>query len=140
MDNIETKVLRPKNHFYEGGEFDELEDLKAFGWEIQSQQEYTYRSGRCHRTGTEYVLVRDLNQPNLNEKRNYEALYEQEKESLCMPPEGPDFGIAIGLLLLFIIPGVIYLVVTSNNRKNGIEVNQKTVGIMRDYVENARNL
>jgi hypothetical protein len=140
MDNIETKILRPSAYFEEGGEYDEIEDLKAFGWQVQSQQGYTYRSGRCHHSGMEYVLVRDLSLPHLEEKRKLEASYQEAKESLSIPPEGPDGVIALFLLVLFIIPGVIYLAVTNNRHSNGVLHNQYVIKTMKYYVSKAAAL
>lgn len=140
MENIETKIIRPAVHLFEGGNFDELQDVKAFGWEIQSQQEYEYRGGRAHHKGTEYVLVRRLNLPNLMAKKQLEARYLKAKETLAMPPDSADVVIGLGLLLLLIIPGVIYFAVTNSRHRQGVEKNQQAIAIMKDCVNKAKAL
>lgn len=137
MDNIETVIYHPSNHHYEGADYDKLNALKSFGWEVQSKGEYRYRAGRAHHIGDEYVLVRDLTQPHLNEKKELEKQFEDAEQLITDPPDGPDFLTGAFFFLFFIIPGIIYCYLRDKKHQEGIDKNKNIVAKMEQLVRQA---
>ena len=110
---IETKTVAiegyPKSDFHEyEAMYREcmayVEDLTAFGW--QKTEFLTERSGRTeHRY---QVFARDTDNPNYERYKELESEYEKIKKT--RQEYKPAFYIfALILLLLFIVPGIIYI-------------------------------
>lgn len=112
-----------------------IQDLTAFGW--QTTQESHERFG--HSTRRYQIMARDMSIEHYNDLIKLENDYETAKSQI-KSYSSMEFGIVILLLLLFIIPGVIYIAF-KNNQKNAInENNQKCNNRMQQAVTEARKL
>lgn len=92
-------------------------DLTAFGW--QKTEVIQERHGRS--TYDYQILAREKDMPNYEKLSSLEKRYELAKSNL-RTYSGIDFLTALLLFLLFIVPGVIY-VVYKNTKKEEIETN-----------------
>ena len=96
---------------------DYIEDLESFGWEKTEKVSTGY--GRNH--SAHYVLVRDTEMADYEKICNLEKKYETAKHNMkCYDYLEPE--IIVLLFILFIIPGIIYVCYTLENKRK-IELN-----------------
>ena len=99
----------------------DLEDYLKFGWQ---HTEDTYeRTGRF--SYKKHVLVRDKSMPNYRLIVALEQKYFNLKSQM-KTYKPVDFGWCLVAFLLFVVPGVIYLIV-KNNQKNNVEMHNFTL-------------
>ena len=140
---IETKEIRLEG--YQGGDkyqrdlYDRchgyIQDMTAFGW--QPTQETTRRSGKLH---SKYqIMARDTSMEHYNDYRRLEIDYETAKGEFKYY-SGMEFLTVLLLLVLFIIPGVLYIVFKTNQKKEIGAHNYQCREKMRKAVETAKNI
>lgn len=140
---IETKEIRLEG--YQGGDKYQrelyercrsyIQDMTAFGW--QPTQETTRRSGKLH---SKYqIMARDTSMEHYNDYRRLEIDYETAKGEFKYYSE-MEFLTVLLLLVLFIIPGVLYIVFKNNQKKEIGVHNYKCREKMRKAVETAKNI
>ncbi len=112
-----------------------IQDLIAFGW--QPTQETTKRQGRIKRSYQ--IMARETSMPNYNEYRKLEYDYECTKRNLKAYKK-MNFSTALLLFLIFIIPGVIYIIVKTRQKNSIDENNQQCYSRMQKAVSAARNI
>ena len=112
-----------------------IDDLTAFGW--QKTQTAVQRHGR---TSSNYqIFARETTMPNYEQIKDLEDKYETAKNSF-KHYERASISTAFLLLLLFILPGVLYIVYKTT-KKNAInDNNQRQKEIMEQSVAEARKL
>lgn len=114
-----------------------IKDIKvSFGWKVKDF--YTRRSGRVgHRTI--FRMERDKDMPNYDElvrlEEKYDA-YENEKQKY----EEMDLEVALVLYLLLLVPGIIYTVHKSKQKKEITEYNKALQQRMDKILEKAKAL
>lgn len=114
---------------------DYIQDLTAFGW--QPTQETSSRSGRT--THYYQIMARETSMPHYNEYRRLENDYETAKGNLQVY-NSMEFTIVLLLLLIFIVPGVIYIAYKTNQKNNIESNNQKCRSQMQKAMAAARNI
>lgn len=130
--NIETKVLKAYNNLsYEGTK----DELVKFGW--QHTEDTQVHSGRG--TTLAYVLVRDKDMPN------YQKLVELEQEYLHLKLQKKtynriDGGWCLVAFLCFIVPGVLYVVLKSRQKRNIQKHNEEIQRQMNEVLSQAKAL
>lgn len=124
---IETKQITTYNNQ------DYVKIAGVFGWQLTDT--ISRHSGKTNHHY--YILARDTNIEHYYELRKYDTEYEQAKKSIQPVPE-ISVGTTLLLGLFFIIPGVLYYVVKSNNKNKIIEHNYKCERKMADAVAMAR--
>ena len=125
---IETKEVSAHQKDY-------IQDLTAFGW--QPTQTTSRRSGRT--THHYQIMARETSMPHYNEYRRLEEDYETSKGNIKYY-NSMEFTTVLLLLLLFIIPGVIYIVFKTS-QKNEIEShNNQCKQQMQKAVSSARSI
>lgn len=103
--------------------------LANFGWTLQSSQEINNTDSHLERRGDDIynvttkenyvklVFQRDTNMPNYARlsslEKNYFSLLAGEPDA----PNGLSIGVAFILLLLYVLPGVIYIAVKIKKKK-----------------------
>lgn len=140
---IETKQVRLKG--YPNGDKDfrrmyeesqkEVDDLIAFGW--QRTEETTQRHGRT--TSHYQILARDTSMSHYAELVQLENRYETAKANIKTYNKA-SAGTAFILLLLFILPGVIYLAVKGEQKSRIKENNYYCAEEMEEAMSEARSL
>ena len=125
---IETKEVRLSDKQY-------IEDLKVFGW--QATQESSRRSGRS--TYHYQIMARETTMPHYNDLRRCEIDYESAKDDLKLY-DSMEASTVLLLLLLFIFPGIIYIVYKSNQKSNINAHNSNCREKMRRAMNDARNI
>lgn len=112
-----------------------IDDLTAFGW--QPTQKVTERHGR---TNSRYqIMARETSMPNYNELRKCEMAYEDAK-SRIKTYSSAEFTTVLLLLLIFIIPGVLYLVFKSSQKSSINENNTMCKIEMQAAINKAKAL
>ncbi len=140
---IETKEIRLEGH--QGGDkyqrelYDRchgyIQDMTAFGW--QPTQETTRRSGKLH---SKYqIMARDTSMEHYNDYRRLEIDYETAKGEFKYYSE-MEFLTVLLLLVLFIIPGVLYIVFKNNQKKEIGVHNYRCREKMKKAVDTAKNI
>lgn len=112
-----------------------VQDMTAFGW--QPTQETAERYGRT--TKRYQIMVRETSIPNYNEYKKLEDEYESAKCNL-KTYDGMEFSTVLLLLLLFIIPGVIYITVKVKQKYTIEDNNQECYSKMQKAVVDARKI
>lgn len=111
----------------------DIEVYKHFGWQITGTER---RGGRHHHTYT--ILARD------KDMENYKLLNSLQKEwehyhAQLRTYEKAEGAIVLLLLLLFVIPGVIYIAYKSNEKmtiaENNYRINKKLAEIIKEADE-----
>lgn len=110
---METKTVRNAK---------EIEIYKHFGW--KKSQTKRERHGRLFHDV--YILSRDETMKNYDKLVGLEKRYLSNMSQLQTYKNDNVFFIALVLLLLFIIPGVIYLIY-KNKQKNEININNTKI-------------
>ena len=112
-----------------------INDLTAFGW--QPTQESSRRSGKA--THHYQIMARETSMPHYNEYRRLEEDYETAKGDIkyYIPAE---FSTIVLLLLLFIIPGVLYIVFKTMQKAKIEDHNNQCKAQMKKAVSTARNI
>ena len=140
---IETKLVRiekirdeDKESFKRHSNYEKyIADLQCFGWE--KKEEITKRSGRIH---VNYqVMIRDTDMPNYKEYKKCELEYENAKNQLKTYKK-IEVSTALVLLLLFIIPGVIYIYIKSKQKENIEKTNIECQTKMNNSLDLAKKI
>lgn len=124
--NVETIVTRADPTEYYG-----------FGWQKTGTNEY--HVGRSHLRREETILSRDKDMEHYDLICALEKKYFAAKDSKKYY-EPIDPWIVILCFLLFVIPGVIYLVVKNNQYQDVIEWNVRASNIMESCLKEAKTL
>jgi len=139
---IETKEVRITgypNDKYSKDEYNAcmsyIEDLTAFGW--QKTEETTRRSGRS--THHYQILARETSMPNYNEYRKLENDYEAAKSKIKYY-DSMEATTVLLLLVLFILPGVLYIAYKSSQKSDIEANNKKCKELMQKAVSEARSI
>ena len=114
---------------------DYIQDLTAFGW--QPTQETSSSSGRT--TYYYQIMARETSMPHYNEYRRLENDYETAKGNLQVY-NSMEFTTVLLLLLIFIVPGVIYIAYKTDQKNNIESNNQKCRSQMQKAMAAARNI
>ncbi len=119
---------------------DEVEILTSFGWQATKEIERTgHRSrGRTY-TYQVYEIERDKDMPNYDLYVEYQNEYYNAKNRIQEVPAF-SFGSALLLLLIFIVPGVLYILLKILEITRVKKKNNENVEKMNQALENARNL
>ncbi len=125
---IETKEISTYQKDY-------IQDLTAFGW--QPTQETSRRSGRT--THHYQIMARETSMPHYNEYRRLENDYETAKGNLQVY-NSMEFTTVLLLLLIFIVPGIIYIAYKTNQKNNIESNNQNCRSQMQKAMSSARNI
>lgn len=125
---IETKEISTYQKDY-------IQDLTAFGW--QPTQETSRRSVRI--THHYQIMARETSMPHYNEYRRLENDYETAKGNLQVY-NSMEFTTVLLLLLIFIVPGVIYIAYKTNQKNNIESNNQNCRSQMQKAMAAARNI
>lgn len=112
-----------------------IEDLTNFGW--QRTETVSERHGRS--TFFYQILARDKEMSNYNEYCILEQEYEEAKNSIMCFDE-MDYLIILVLLLLFIIPGVLYIICKKNEKREVEENNRICHEKMQEAIANAKKI
>lgn len=123
-----TRMLYDDCHNY-------IQDLTAFGW--QPTQESTERHGRI--TSHYQIMARETSMEHYNELRKLESEYELAKSQI-KSYSSMKFTTALLLLLIFIVPGVIYIAYKTNQKNSINENNANCHSRMQKAVADARNI
>ena len=123
---IETKEIYQKDY---------IQDLTAFGW--QPTQETSRTSDII--THHYQIMARETSMPHYNEYRRLENDYETAKAKLKVY-NSMEFTTVLLLLLIFIIPGVIYIAYKINQKDNIERNNQYCRTQMQKAIASARNI
>jgi len=117
-----------------------LENILAFGW--LKTQEYTERrtSGRSIHSWTVYVLVRNINMPKHQEIAELESMYRDAAGTIKRNYPEIEATTAILLFLILIVPGILYIYLKQNKKKEMIEANNLARKKMDEILDNARRL
>lgn len=121
-------------------EKDEVEILTSFGWQATKEIERTGHRARG-RTYTYHVyeVERDKDMPNYDLYVEYQNEYYNAKNRIQEVPAF-SFGSALLLLLIFIVPGVLYILLKILEITRVKKKNNENVEKMNQALENARNL
>ena len=112
-----------------------VEDLLAFGW--QKTQTVEQRHGRFN--SNYQILARETTMPDYQQLKTLEDQYEAAKENI-QHYEKASISTAFLLLLLFILPGVLYIVYKTTKKNSIMANNQEQKEIMKRCVADARRL
>ncbi len=112
-----------------------INDLTAFGW--QPTQTASRRSGRS--SHSVQIMARETSMPHYNEYRRLEEDYEAAKGDIKYY-SSMEFTTVLLLLLLFIIPGVLYIAFKSSQKSNIEAHNNECKAKMQKAVTTARNI
>ncbi len=126
---LETKKV------LEYGNKDYINDLQAFGW--QATEVISESSGRSHYYYQ--ILARDTNMINYQTLTLLENQYEKIKEQMEFYEE-MEIEIVGLLLLLFIIPGVMYITYKLKQKNRINEDNARRKEQMNALVKKARSV
>ena len=125
--NSEIEVIRK---IYEH-QLEHVECLTAFGWQ---------KVEKATRDGKDYqVITRDTDMSNYEQLKDLEEKYNVARNSVDVYEE-PDALIVFFLFLLFVFPGVLYLVKKSKDKKEIALNNQRQKEIMKQCVSEGRKL
>ena len=108
-----------------------VECLTAFGWQ---KVEKVTRDGKDYQ-----VLTRDTNLPNYEQLKSLEEKYNAARQNADAYEEANPF-ITFLLFILFIFPGVLYLVKKAKEKKTILANNKKQEEIMEQCVSAGRKL
>ena len=111
------------------------DDLTAFGW--QKTEETTRRSGRTNHNYQ--ILARETSMPNYNEYRKLENDYEAAKSKIKYY-DSMEATTVLLLLVLFILPGVLYIAYKSSQKSDIEANNKKCKELMQKAVSEARSI
>jgi hypothetical protein len=128
---IETKQVDLNKE----GDGNYSEDLQAFGW--QKTQEVSRRVGKS--THDYAIMVRETTMNHYDDYRKLEKEYESNKANIKYYQEA-EISTALLLLLLFIIPGVIYIAVKTSQKNKINENNSNCLMAMRNCVDGAKKI
>ena len=112
-----------------------INDLTAFGW--QPTQTASRRSGRS--SHSVQIMARETSMSHYNEYRRLEEDYEAAKGDIKYY-NSMEFTTVLLLLLLFIIPGVLYIAFKSSQKSNIETHNNECKAKMQKAVTTARNI
>ena len=112
-----------------------IQDLTAFGW--QPTQESTETHGRT--TSHYQIMARETSMEHYNEFRKLESEYELAKSQI-ETYSSMEFTTVLLLLLIFIVPGVIYIAYKTNQKNSINENNAKCHSRMQKAVADARKI
>lgn len=119
---------------------DETVILETFGWKINKEIERTRHRGHggsC--TYYVYEVERDKEMPNYDLYLEYQNEYYNAKNRIQEVPAF-SFSSALLLLLIFIVPGVLYILLKILEITRVKKKNNENVKKMNQALENARNL
>lgn len=128
--NIETKTIRANSAFEAT-----KEEYACFGW--QHTEDTTVRSGKGHRAA--YVLARDKDMRNYYELAKLEIEYFDLRSQIRTYDPMSAFWAFIGLVV-FVIPGVMYIAVKSIQKKKITEHNAEIRKQMDEIASKAKEL
>ena len=112
-----------------------INDLTSFGW--QKTQEVLRHHGRT--SSRVQVLARETSMPNYTEYVKYENEYEAAKGEI-KNYNPMELSTIFLLLILFIVPGVLYIAFKSNQKSNINNNNQQCHEKMQHAVVSAKNI
>ena len=134
---VETKLI-DSTIYYGNGKvitMDQLvEEAKAFGWNVSSTRVTRLARGR---TNTSYIMIRDKNISHYSDIVEAENEYRLAQTDLKNYVEA-DILDALLLLLLFIIPGVIYITAKCIKKHNVRVNNEAAIAKMKEAVNKAK--
>lgn len=134
---VETKLIDSSIYYGNGKTIPKeqlLEDAKAFGWSLSSTRVTKLARGR---SSTSYIMIRDMNTPYYSDIVEAENEYRLAQTDLKNYVEA-DILDALLLLLLFIIPGVIYITAKCI-KKHSVRVNNEAaIAKMKEAVNKAK--
>lgn len=90
-----------------------IEDLTAFGW----QKTEVVSRGSARSRSSYQVMARETGMPNYVEILKLENDYETAKKNL-KSYKSMEFGVVLLFFLIFILPGIIYVLFKSNQKQN----------------------
>lgn len=144
---IETKQVQLSGH--QNGDkymrklYDEchnyIQDMTAFGWQPTQEITESHGGGRGRSTSHYQIMARETSMEHYNELRKLESQYESAKSQI-KSYNSMEFTTVLLLLLIFIIPGVIYIAYKTNQKKFINENNQNCRSIMQKAVADARKI
>jgi hypothetical protein len=138
-DTVETKLLDSSIYYGKNGVItkDQLvSNAGVFGWRVSSEKITNRARGQSHIT---YVMVRNTSLPHYQELLNLENEYQEACGDLKQYNEADGLD-AILLLLLFIVPGVIYITVKCLQKHHVNEHNKEVLAKMNEALTKARQL
>lgn len=112
-----------------------INDLTAFGW--QPTQTASRTSGRSSQTVQ--IMARETSMPHYNDYRRLEEDYETAKNNIKYY-SSMEASTVFLLLLLFIIPGVLYIAFKSSQKSNIEAHNNQCEQQMQKAVTTAKNI
>lgn len=134
---VETKLIDSTIYYGNGKVItkDQLvEEAKAFGWNVSSTRVTRLARGR---TNTSYIMIRDKNISHYSDIVEAENEYRLAQTDLKNYVEA-DILDALLLLLLFIIPGIIYITAKCI-KKHSVRVNNEAaIAKMKEAVNKAK--
>ena len=123
---LETKTLTVNPN----AEQDTIDLLASFGWNLKSSQEIKNKDSHLERRGDDIVSVTETEHyiklvfDRDTKRDNYDRLKELENTYFTIMSQEPEqryvhvsFPIAAILLLMYVVPGVIYLIFKSKKKK-----------------------
>lgn len=125
--NSEIEAMRT---IYEH-QLEHVDCLTAFGWQ---KVEKVTRDGKDYQ-----VITRDTDMPNYEQLKTLEEKYIVARNSVGVYEE-PDSFLVFLLFLLFVFPGILYLVKKSKDKKEIALNNQRQKEIMIQLVSEGRKL
>lgn len=112
-----------------------IKDMQAFGWE--PTQTTSRREGRC--TYDYQIMARDTSMAHYNDYKQLEEVYKTNKANIKTYIEA-EFTTALLLLLVFLIPGIIYIAYKSTQKASIGSHNDYCRLQMQKAVQAARNI
>src|SRR5574344_564478 len=138
-DTVETKLLDSSLYYGKNGVItkDQLvSNAGVFGWRVSSEK-ITHRARG--QSMISYVMVRNTSLPHYQELVNLENEYQEGCGELKQYHEADGLD-AILLLLLFIIPGVLYILVKCLQKHHVNKHNKEVLAKMNEALVKARAL
>ena len=142
---LETRTIRtygsPNGNYWEIKNYeismDYIEDLSSFGWKIQTN--IGKYDGYYDEDMVSIIIVRDKKIPNYDRICELEDEYEYARSCIKDYHEANGF-IAFLLLLMFIIPGIIYIAVKHGQKRTYPILNEPYIERMNKAMKEADRL
>lgn len=124
---------------------------QSFGWELMSSQEVKTKDSHLeNRGGTIYsvtetehyiklTFTRDDRMPNYQLLKGEEVKFENAYKSLMREPT-MNIIICIIAFLMYIVPGILYVMSYKKKKKAAIENNEKCQAVMRQAIANGEEI
>src|SRR5574344_1800600 len=139
VDTVETKLIDSYVHYGKRNVIEKeqlVSNAEVFGWRVSSEKITSHTRGQSH---ISYVMVRNTSLPHYQELLNLENEYQEACGDLKQYNEADGLD-AILLLLLFIVPGVIYITVKCLQKHHVNEHNKEVLAKMNEALTKARQL